>query len=75
MFLSCDKRLGGTCTYQASSCTSLDVRINVDGSIDVSLLLVIQLNAVSVALIPYLNDCTIDELANVSLDLVTNAES
>ena len=58
-----------------TSFTSLDIRVHINRCINIGFLAILQLDAVSVAIIPKFNDFSIDELSNVSFDLIAHLET
>jgi hypothetical protein len=52
-----------------------DVSVHINGSIDVGLLGIIELNTVGVAIIPQFHDCSIGVLTHIGLDLISYLEA
>lgn len=57
------------------SLACLDVRVYIDGSVDIGLISVIKLNTIGVTIVPSFNDCTVRVLSDVSLDFVSHLET
>ena len=68
--------LSGTApTLGPASRAGADVRVHVDGRVDVRPVGVVQLDAVGVVVVPQLLDGAVGELADVGLDLVPDGEA
>ena len=55
--------------------TAPDVSVYINGSIDIGLLGIIELNTVGVAIIPQFHDCSVSVLTDVGLDFISYLEA
>jgi hypothetical protein len=55
--------------------TAPDVGVYINGSIDIGLISIIELNTVGVAIIPQFHDCSIGVLTHIGLDLISYLEA
>ena len=52
-----------------------NIRVNIDGCVHICFVIVLQLNAIGIAIIPSGLDLPVSELTNIGLDLVTHLET
>jgi hypothetical protein len=55
--------------------TSPNISININGSIHIGLIIILDLNPVGITIVPSLYNCSVGELSNVCLNLVSNLET
>ena len=55
--------------------TAPDVSVYINGSIDIGLIGIIELNTVGVAIVPQFHDCSISVLTHIGLDLISYLEA